>query len=319
MTATFTVDVSDGDMNLHMTDKTNGKTSKVDLIAVGTSVYARERQCKWRKQPRSDCEPDTVGRRQGPPVRSGIRRTSPTSASRPSTSSKLVHLTAPKTFPYISADGQRGTYDSFDIWVEEDGTPVLAKGKISMVGAYGMEIKGTSELRFSKFGGPIEIVGAEGLTAALGRGRHLPIQGRMTRMASRLRLHFLVVALVVLGLGVAWLEEPRPAEAAPASLPAWTGGVNLYRNGTFTTQKSWLWCTAAGVQIVRNIVDRKTDHTTAGQRRYFDWMRDAQSLRPAAVRRRRRGRLDRRPAPFRRRPLSAGLEPDASIRRFDRP
>ena len=32
-----------------------------------------------------------------------------------------------------------------------------------MVGAYGMEIKGTSELRFSKFGGPIEIVGAEDL------------------------------------------------------------------------------------------------------------------------------------------------------------
>ena len=32
-------------------------------------------------------------------------------------------------------------------------------------------------------------------------------------MASRLRLQFLVVALVVLGLGVAWLEEPRPADA----------------------------------------------------------------------------------------------------------
>ena len=62
-----------------------------------------------------------------------------------------------------------------------------------------------------------------------------------------------------------------PADAA--ALPTWTGGVNLYRNGTFTSQKSWLWCTAAGVQIVHNIVDRKTDHTTAGQRRYFDWMR----------------------------------------------
>jgi MYXO-CTERM domain-containing protein len=93
----------------------------------------------------------------------------------------------------------------------------------------------------------------------------------MTGMAYRLRLQFLVVTLVVLGLGMAWLEEPRPADAA--SLPTWTGGVNLYRNGTFTTQKSWLWCTAAGVQIVRNIVDRKTDHTAAGQRRYFDWMR----------------------------------------------
>ena len=95
----------------------------------------------------------------------------------------------------------------------------------------------------------------------------------MTRMASRFRTNFLVVALVVFGLGIAWPGAPKPAEAAHASLPAWTGGVNLYRNGTFTTQKSWLWCTAAGVQIVRNIVDRKIDHTAAGQRRYFDWMR----------------------------------------------
>ena len=94
-------------------------------------------------------------------------------------------------------------------------------------------------------------------------------------MASRTRLplHSFVVLLVVLGLGVAWLDQPRPAEAASANLPAWTGGVNLYRNGTFTTQKSWLWCTAAGVQIVRNIVDRKTDHSTTNQRRYFNWMR----------------------------------------------
>ena len=115
-------------------------------------------------------------------------------------------------------------------------------------------------------------------------------------MASRLRLQSLVVALVVLGLGVAWLEEPRPADAA--ALPTWTGGVNLYRNGTFTTQKSWLWCTAAGVQIVRNIVDRKTDHTTAGQRRYFDWMRT-------------RNRYDL--------PLSAGVDPagwTAGLRHF---
>jgi hypothetical protein len=94
----------------------------------------------------------------------------------------------------------------------------------------------------------------------------------MTGMRSRARLHSLiVVALVVLGLGVAWLEAPRAADAAP--LPAWTGGVNLYRTGTFTTQKSWLWCTAAGVQIVRNIVERDNDHSTAGQRRYFEWMR----------------------------------------------
>ncbi len=94
-------------------------------------------------------------------------------------------------------------------------------------------------------------------------------------MASRTRLPLrsLVVVLAVLGLGVGWLDRPRTTEAS-ANLPAWTGGVNLYRSGTFTTQKSWLWCTAAGVQIVRNIVDRKADHSTGGQRRYFNWMRE---------------------------------------------
>jgi len=117
-------------------------------------------------------------------------------------------------------------------------------------------------------------------------------------MASRLRLHSVVVALMVLGVGVAWLEGPRRAEAESASLPEWTGGINLYRNGTFTTQKSWLWCTAAGVQIVRNIVDRKTDHSTSGQRRYFNWMRA-------------RNRYDL--------PLSAGVDPagwTAGLRHF---
>ena len=38
--------------------------------------------------------------------------------------------------------------------------------------------------------------------------------------------------------------------------------------------KNWLWCTAAGVQIVRNIVDGQEDHTTSRQRRYFTWMRE---------------------------------------------
>ena len=48
-----------------------------------------------------------------------------------------------------------------------------------------------------------------------------------------------------------------PAATAPApaaSLPRWTGGIDLYRSGVFTTQKTWLWCTAADVQIIRNIV-----------------------------------------------------------------
>ena len=78
----------------------------------------------------------------------------------------------------------------------------------------------------------------------------------------------------VLGLVVALAVALGWASAAPApTAAAWSGGVNLYRDGVFTTQKTWLWCTAAGVQIARNIVEGGADHSRAGQRRYFDGMR----------------------------------------------
>ena len=156
MTAGLTLDVSDGDMNVHMTDKIDGKTTKSDLIAVGTSVYAREGSGKWRRQPRSAWNQtlsDMI--KDLNPIKDpanlayvGVETID---------KKKLHHLTAVKKFPYVLADGQRGTYEKFDIWVQEDGTPVLAKGKISVIGAYGIEIKGTNELHFSNFGGKVKI------------------------------------------------------------------------------------------------------------------------------------------------------------------
>jgi hypothetical protein len=119
----------------------------------------------------------------------------------------------------------------------------------------------------------------------------------MVRHARLVHGSIAVVALCLV-LGAESLGAPRPAEAASANLQAWTGGVDLYRRGVFTTQKSWLWCTAAGVQMMRNIADRETDHSTAGQRRYFAWMRD-------------RNRYDL--------PLSAGVDPEgwaAGLRHF---
>ena len=99
------------------------------------------------------------------------------------------------------------------------------------------------------------------------------------RAASLIRI---ALAIVLIG---AWSVTPAHAVAATistegspssnhAALSAWNGGVNLYRDGVFTTQKSWLWCTAAGIQIVRNIVRDQEDHGTTTQRRYFNWMRE---------------------------------------------
>jgi hypothetical protein len=87
--------------------------------------------------------------------------------------------------------------------------------------------------------------------------------------AKRRRLRPLVGLVAVLTIALGWVATPPRADA----LSAWDGSINLYRSGVFTTQKSWLWCTAAGVQIIRNIVDHREDHTRANQQRYFDYMR----------------------------------------------
>ena len=92
------------------------------------------------------------------------------------------------------------------------------------------------------------------------------------RSPSRARLIARVLlAALLLGLGPGSFVSPRAAAAV--SLPRWTGGVDLYRSGVFTTQQTWLWCTAADVQIMRNIVRHQADHSRSGQQRYFDYMR----------------------------------------------
>jgi hypothetical protein len=86
------------------------------------------------------------------------------------------------------------------------------------------------------------------------------------------RLRLALGLIVAASLTLASLGLPRPVASAD-SPPAWNGGIDLYRDGTFTVQKSWLWCTAASVQIVRNVVELESDHTSSAQRRYFAWMR----------------------------------------------
>ena len=81
------------------------------------------------------------------------------------------------------------------------------------------------------------------------------------------------VALLALGLALGATLAPTATPAPTRAAEAWDGSVDLYRKGAFTAQKSWLWCTAAGVQIMRNLVRGDADHARASQARYFDWMR----------------------------------------------
>lgn len=81
---------------------------------------------------------------------------------------------------------------------------------------------------------------------------------------------FLVAAV----LATATLAGSGSAPAAKiVAGSTWSGGMDLYRTGVFTTQKTWRWCTAADVQIIRNIARHRTNHTRNAQKRYFDYMR----------------------------------------------
>lgn len=96
----------------------------------------------------------------------------------------------------------------------------------------------------------------------------------MSGLASRSSIGRIVVAVTVASLLVAGIAAPVAHASAPrAALSQWTGSVDLYRAGVFTVQKTWQWCTAADVQIMRNIVDGEEDHARASQQRYFDYMR----------------------------------------------
>ena len=86
--------------------------------------------------------------------------------------------------------------------------------------------------------------------------------GRPARLAARIALAVAFAILPLVG-----------SAASTDALSRWTGGIDLYRSTAFSTQKTWLWCTAADVQIIRNIVDRQADHSPSNQLRYFDYMR----------------------------------------------
>jgi hypothetical protein len=153
---TTTLDISGRAMDIHIVSKSAGKTTKIDLVVVGKTVFGRVGGSPWKKVRRSDFEQDITDVVRGLQL---IRNPAYLTYVGIETidKHKLHHLKANRTFPYITGTAS-GTYDKFDVWIKEDGTPVLVRGKVSAVAEYGFEIAGSTEMRFSKFGGPIKIV-----------------------------------------------------------------------------------------------------------------------------------------------------------------
>jgi hypothetical protein len=70
---------------------------------------------------------------------------------------ELHHLVGAADVPYQPSTGGTGQFTSLDVWMEEDGTPVSIRGDFTAIDGGGNQGQGTSEMRFSKFGEPVEI------------------------------------------------------------------------------------------------------------------------------------------------------------------
>ena len=64
---------------------------------------------------------------------------------------------------------------------------------------------------------------------------------------------------------------PPPPPPADAPKPTWAGGDNVYRSGTFVSQRTFKWCVAASIQMMVNIVRDTSEKSTATQRLIIDY------------------------------------------------
>jgi hypothetical protein len=79
-----------------------------------------------------------------------------------------------------------------------------------------------------------------------------------------------IVGIALLFLATFTLAPVAVAGASPRSVPE---TFDVYRPGVYSEQATWTWCTAASVQIMRNILLAETDHSSAHQQQFFDDMR----------------------------------------------
>jgi hypothetical protein len=106
-------------------------------------------------------------------------------------------------------------------------------------------------------------------------------RARWARLVGSLALSVALLAAGAAAAGAPPVAAARATASAAMGSPAGAGvsatagrfTFDVYRSGSYSEQATWRWCTAASVQIIRNIDGRASDHGAAQQRRFFRSMR----------------------------------------------
>jgi hypothetical protein len=154
--ATLAGDIAGDDLAFHLTTTVSGVTTEQDFAIVGDLAFVRDGTFPWGSAPKASVQQSADG------LTKALRLTDDPDDLRyvgveVVDGQQLHHLTAARAIRYDPPAGGTGQYDAFDIWTEADGTPVLARTAFSAKDAIGNEYRGTTEFRYSNFGGPIEI------------------------------------------------------------------------------------------------------------------------------------------------------------------
>ncbi len=155
LTATMDGDISGEDVAFVLSIGIGGEEVTQELRVLGDTAWVRQDD-EWISAPRRTVDATVAG------LLDNIRVVEDPSQLRyvgPETidGQALHRLAAVGEVPYLPASGGTGRYEALDVWIEEDGTPVLVRGRFTAEDAAGNVGSGSTEIRFSAFGDPVEI------------------------------------------------------------------------------------------------------------------------------------------------------------------
>ena len=156
ITATLVGDISGQDVAMLIELSAPGIRQATDLVVVGDTAYTRQDGEAWISAPRAAVADSVAG------LLDNLRVVEDPNHLRyvgleDFEGRQLHHLVAATKVPYTPSTGGTGHFETLDVWIEDDGTPVSLRGDFSAVDAAGNRGEGTSEMRFSRFGEPVEI------------------------------------------------------------------------------------------------------------------------------------------------------------------
>jgi LppX_LprAFG lipoprotein len=160
ITAMLAGDISGDDLAMLIQVSAPGVSQSTELVVVGDTAYTRLEGEDWMSGPREVVADSLAG------LLDNLRVVEDPNHLRyvgleEFEGRQLHHLVGATKVPYTPSTGGTGQFETLDVWIEEDGTPVTIRGDFTAVDGAGNRGEGTSEMRFSKFGEPVEIEAPE--------------------------------------------------------------------------------------------------------------------------------------------------------------